>query len=199
MAKAAAPEAPSTRQARRAVSLPPDERRSMIVAATLPLLLEHGEMVTTRQIADAAGIAEGTIFRVFADKDAVIAAVVDTALDTGPLEAALGEIDLALPLAERVEAAVAILQQRVVDIWRLLSSISPRFHDVAARPVIDSSALTVLFRPDAASLTVEPDVASRLLRALTLATTHPMLAGDGMSADEVVALFLHGVCGSGPC
>ena len=41
----------------------------MIVAATLPLLLEHGELVTTRQIAEAAGIAEGTIFRVFADKD----------------------------------------------------------------------------------------------------------------------------------
>ena len=42
----------------------------MIVDAALPLLLEHGEMVTTRQIADAAGIAEGTIFRAFADKDA---------------------------------------------------------------------------------------------------------------------------------
>jgi AcrR family transcriptional regulator len=53
---------------RRASMLPPEERRSMIVAATLPLLVEHGEMVTTRQIADAAGIAEGTIFRVFADR-----------------------------------------------------------------------------------------------------------------------------------
>ena len=54
---------------KRAAALPPDERRSMIVAATLPLLLEHGDRVTTRQIAEAAGIAEGTIFRAFADKD----------------------------------------------------------------------------------------------------------------------------------
>ncbi|MCU1430433.1 MAG: DNA-binding transcriptional regulator, AcrR family, partial [Actinomycetia bacterium] len=37
----------------------------MIVAATLPLLLEHGDRVTSRQIAEAAGIAEGTIFRAF--------------------------------------------------------------------------------------------------------------------------------------
>ncbi len=56
-------------KSRRAESLPPDERRAMIIEAMLPLLLEHGEMVTTRQIAEAAGIAEGTIFRVFADKD----------------------------------------------------------------------------------------------------------------------------------
>jgi AcrR family transcriptional regulator len=68
------------RTQKRASALPPGERRSMIVQATLPLLLEHGEMVTTRQIADAAGIAEGTIFRVFADKDELIAAVLDAAL-----------------------------------------------------------------------------------------------------------------------
>ncbi|HEX9549144.1 MAG TPA: helix-turn-helix domain-containing protein, partial [Acidimicrobiales bacterium] len=62
---------------RRAAALPPDERRSMIVAATLPLLLAHGERVTSRQIAEAAGIAEGTIFRAFADKDELIATVLE--------------------------------------------------------------------------------------------------------------------------
>jgi AcrR family transcriptional regulator len=45
----------------------PDDRRRAIVAAVVPLLLEHGDDVSTRQIADAAGIAEGTIFRVFPD------------------------------------------------------------------------------------------------------------------------------------
>ena len=56
-------------KAKRATALPPEERRSMIVAATLPLLLEHGDRVTSRQIAEACGIAEGTIFRAFTDKD----------------------------------------------------------------------------------------------------------------------------------
>src|SRR3979411_3457929 len=85
---------------KRASAMPPDERRAMIVNATLPLLLENGEMVTTRQIADAAGIAEGTIFRVFDDKDAVIAAVIDAALDNEPLERALAAIDLRVPFED---------------------------------------------------------------------------------------------------
>src|SRR5438445_13880046 len=101
--------------ARRATALPPEERRSMIVQAALPLLLENGEMVTSRQIADAAGIAEGTIFRVFADKDALIAAVIDAALDTAPLERALASIDVSMPFEAAVAAAIEVLQQRVVD------------------------------------------------------------------------------------
>src|ERR1700682_2305216 len=107
------------RTAKRAAALPADERRSMIVRATLPLLLENGEMVTTRQIADAAGIAEGTIFRVFADKDAVIAAVVDAALAVGPLAQAMRTIHRDLPFEVKVESAIVILQERVVNTWRL--------------------------------------------------------------------------------
>ncbi len=64
--------------------MPPEERRAAIVAATLPLLLERGLPLTTREIAEAAGIAEGTIFRVFPDKEAVVEATVEAAFDQGP-------------------------------------------------------------------------------------------------------------------
>jgi AcrR family transcriptional regulator len=177
----------------RATSMPPDERRSMIVAATLPLLVENGEMVTTRQIAEAAGIAEGTIFRVFDDKDAVIAAAIEQAVDTAPLEAALQAVDLDLPFEERLVEATVIMQQRVVDIWRLMSSIGPRFHDAARRPPADSDALIALFDPDRKQLRVDPATAARALRALTLAGTHPMLNDEPMTATEIVTMFLHGV------
>ena len=113
----------------------------MIVAATLPLLVEHGDRVTTKQIAEAAGIAEGTIFRAFGDKDEVIAAAIESALDPAPLEAALSAIPADLPFEDGLAAAVVIIQQRVIDIWLLLSSVGTRFHEMTRRPMTDSDAL----------------------------------------------------------
>jgi AcrR family transcriptional regulator len=185
---------------KRASALPPDERRSMIVAATLPLLLEHGDRVTSRQIAEAAGIAEGTIFRVFADKDEVIAAVIDTALDQAPLESALSAIPTDLAFEDALAAAIVIMQQRVIDIWRVVSSVGTRFHEMTRRPMVDSGALVRLFETHRDRISVEPIVAARLLRALTLSTTHPMLVGEPHTPEALVDLFLHGVASkASPC
>ncbi|HEY1179141.1 MAG TPA: helix-turn-helix domain-containing protein, partial [Phytomonospora sp.] len=56
----------------RARPMSPDERRSELVDVTLRLLRVHGRAVTTRQIAEAAGVAEGTIFRVVDSKDELV-------------------------------------------------------------------------------------------------------------------------------
>jgi AcrR family transcriptional regulator len=187
----------------RATALPAEERRSTIVAAALPLLLEHGDRVTSRQIAEAAGIAEGTIFRVFADKDEIIVAVLETALDPEQFEQALGTIPADLGFEDALAAVVEIYQQRVIDTFRLVSSVGTRFHEMTRRPIADSDALVRLFDAHRERITVEPIAAARLLRALTLSTTHPMLAGEPLSASELVDLFLHGVAvdhaGGAPC
>jgi hypothetical protein len=64
--------------------------------------------------------------------------------------------------------------------------------------MVDSDALVQMFDTNRDRIAVEPIVAARLLRALTLSTTHPMLAGEPMSPNELVQLFLHGVGGKGP-
>src|SRR5262245_37842211 len=165
----------------------------MIVAAAVPLLVEHGDRLTTRQIAEAAGIAEGTIFRVFADKDEIIRAVIEAALDPAPLESALAGIPEGLSLEAHLEAAVVIVQRNVIDRWRVVSSVGTRFHDRARGPLEPSAALVQVFTANRDRIRVKPVVAARLLRALTLSTTHPMLAGEAISPKELVRLFLHGV------
>ncbi len=53
----------------RARPLPPGDRREAILVAVLPLLREKGRDVTSRELAEAAGVAEGTLFRAFGDKE----------------------------------------------------------------------------------------------------------------------------------
>jgi AcrR family transcriptional regulator len=60
---------------------PRDETRSRIVAAAAALLHERGRSaVTTRAVADAAGVQAPTIYRLFGDKDGLLEAVAEHAM-----------------------------------------------------------------------------------------------------------------------
>jgi AcrR family transcriptional regulator len=180
----------------RAPGLTPEDRRRAIVDATLPLVLERGTAVTTREIAEASGIAEGTIFRVFADKDALLQAVVDRALDTGPLEARLAEIDRSLPLDVRLTQAVAVLQERTTGMWQLASNLGNRRllaarHDRPPQQAADLPALVALFEGE--RLRYDAVRSARRLRALAASCTHPALSPEPLTPEEIVSFFLDGV------
>jgi len=178
----------------RAAAMPASERRAEIVAATLPLLLAHGSAVTTRQIAEAAGIAEGTIFRVFPDKDSLIEAVFEWALDTGAVDAALAAIDPALSFEARLIEAVEILRRRFADVLQLRTAIGMMQVSSPATTRSDLSALAALFESERHEIRREPLEAAHLLRGLTIAGTHPALILDKpLEPAEIVSLFLDGV------
>lgn len=177
--------------AARATPLPRSERRASIVAALIPLLIERGPGVTTKEIADAAGIAEGTIFRAFDDKDDLISATVDAITDPTSIEAALADIDPELDLENQLEAAVGLLQRRIVEVWRVHEMLPHRPH--AKRPSIQvSPGLVAILTTHRDRIRLDPTTAALRLRAIVLALTHPLLLDQPASRTEIVQQFLHG-------
>lgn len=110
----------------RAPGLAPDDRRAALVDVATATILSDGEVPSTRRLAAAAGIAEGTIYRAFPSKEALLDAVVDQAFCPAPVLVALDEIDHTLELEPRLVAAVDVLQQPVRHVLHLVMTMRLR-------------------------------------------------------------------------
>jgi AcrR family transcriptional regulator len=192
----------------RAAPLPLDERRAALIVATEPLLERFGHDVSTRQIAEAAGIAEGTIFRAFATKEELIDAVIEDAYNIQRTCDELTEVDLSLNLEQRLVVAVEILQERlrrlVALFWSLrLRKDAPDRDSFRAKQQADNelinNAIASLIKPDQDQLRLDPLEAASVLRAITFSMSHHLL-GDQRIAEprKIVDLVLYGVCRHSP-
>lgn len=181
----------------------PEDRRVALINAALPLVCQYGTRVTTRQIADAAGVAEGTIFRVFRDKAELLDAAIAQAFDAGPTLSELDKIDAGLPLRVRLMAAISVLQRRVLrlfDLMMALGSTAPPEHVAQCREDAQSAHARLLERiaqvlePDREQFRCSVPEVVRLLRLTTIAGSHPMITdGQPLTAAEITDLLLDGV------
>ena len=182
----------------RARPLSPDERRAAIIAATRPLLMEHGRRTTTKLVAEAAGIAEGTIFRVFPSKEELFDAVLDAEFDPEPFLAAVARIDPDDPLRERLVAVTTLLQRRFISIFQLMIALAVpkppdrlRTHELRHR--LATEGVISVLKPDAERFRVPPEEVVRLLRLLTFSASHPHISeGRPMRPGDIVDVILHG-------
>lgn len=183
----------------RARPMTPDDRRAALVDATVPLLLEHGRSVTTKQIADAAGVAEGTIFRVFDSKDDLVTAAVEKALDMEPFFADLESIDLDQDLRARLTDLCRHLQERFRGIFLLMSAMGMVGPPQAHRHMEEGrrraeKIMVAVVEADADQLTCTPVQLVHLLRMLTFSGTHPHISdGHILTPDQIVGTLLGGV------
>ena len=180
----------------------PEERRAALVAATVPLLREHGLDLSTKQIAQAAGVAEGTIFGVFPDKQSLLVAALLDALDPQPTLDALGAIDPKLTLRERLVAAVRLVIERFRANAHLMAAARSVLQGCDAethRRMAESrqrllAALTALIEPDAAELRSSPATTARILLVFCGGNTFgPYGDPERFTPPEIVSLLLDGL------
>ena len=187
----------------RASPLPVEERRRTIARATVPLIVAYGRDVTTRQIAEAAGVAEGTLFRVFDDKEAIIDAAVEEFLDPEPFRAALRAIDASLPLELKIRLILDRFHDRYTGIFGVFASLGGRPRPPAsADPALIVGIFEHLITPELERLRVPPAGVFAFVRLVAFASAMPHLNDLPGSLDtaELAHLVVHGIeKGSDPC
>lgn len=166
----------------------------MILAVVIPLIIQKGREVTSREIAEACGIAEGTIFRAFGDKETLLNAAIEKYLDPESLNANLRAIGADLPLDTKLHAIFGLLVDRFSGVIRLHAALKhPRLPDRR-----DSTgfveAIEELLAPNRDELRVSAATVAQYARVIAFAQSLPVFGESiPLTSEEMVELVMHGV------
>jgi AcrR family transcriptional regulator len=188
---------PTKQTGGRARPLSVDDRQAMIIDAVIPLLPEFGRDLTSKQIAEAAGVAEGTIFRAFGDKETLIEAAIAKFLDPEPMRRELQEIDGALPLDEKLERVITIMRARFGEIFRVMAMVGTRRPPAPKARHEFARIIAEVLEPELTRLNWPAVRIAHIIRLVTFASSFPLLnEGVEFSSQELTRLVLYGIAGT---
>jgi len=179
-----------------------------------PVLIERGAAATTKELAQAAGVAEGTLFTVFPDKRAIVLAAVEQRMDPEPVVRGMRDIASDVPLDEQLRCAARLVlagMQEAFALFAVLHAVTapaatrrrrpghapeaPAFVTRWSTSVI--AALEELLEPHRARLRTSPTRVATVLLGMLFACNRPYArAPEPMNAAEIVDVVLHGVLGA---
>lgn len=162
----------------------------------MPLLTEHGRDISSKQIAEAAGIAEGTVFRAFGDKESLIDAAIVKFLDPEPLRLELRAIDPQLPLDQKVLAVVMLMKKRFGEVFRIMALVGGGPPPGRNTRQEFATIIARLLEPEAEQLNWPPERVAHIIRLITFAASMPMLnEHTEFTESELTSVVLHGIVG----
>lgn len=187
----------------RASPLPPEERKASIIDAVIPAMIEHGAALTSRQIAEAAGVAEGTIFRVFGDKETLLREAADVYLDSAPVRASIAEIDPSLPLEAKVGRILHVLRRRFHGVISIMSAIGytgsepPHLRNRKPEQKWEyASTVARLIEPELDRLNVPAEHVAPFIRIVAFAMSVPGFTVEpSFDDDTLTRLIVYGIAG----
>ena len=181
----------------RARRLAPDERRAAILATATELFTAQGPSFTTADLAAAAGVSEGTIFRYFPDKASLITAAREGALG---LESLLAELSLSATLGTpeaRLLSAAHALETKITQMTRVMEDSEthdPPSPDLMAELLHALAGLFDGLPTDAVGS--HDQLANVFLGMLVSNTVNCAKSGTPpLATEQLVSLFLRGVQG----
>ncbi|MHA7987115.1 TetR/AcrR family transcriptional regulator [Rathayibacter sp. CAU 1779] len=187
----------------RASPLPPEERKAAIIQAVIPVMIEYGAALTSRQIAESAGVAEGTIFRAFGDKETLLREAAEVYLDPAPVRERLRGLDASLPLEDKVRGVLEVLTERfhgVVSIMAALGLAGGRPEQISRRPAQSpieyASVVARLVEPELDRLNVPPEDIAPFIRLIAFASAIPAFNQEkAFGSRELARLIVYGIAG----
>lgn len=191
----------------------PEERRQAIIDATTQLVLDIGPEVTTRQIADACGLAEGTLFRAFESKRDILKAVVEHIIDPAGILDQIASLPDDQPLPDVIAALVDSVDSAMRRVRSVMAALHSQLREdqphgppndkdrskFFARHAQLMGAMTQVMDPYAGELRVAPDVAAAFIQTTVFASALPMVGEKIDDRAILTDLLIHALVKEPTC